>query len=46
MVAALAPFDPRVPSRRRVWLDLPFAELRRGGVYALIMVGLWLVFSP
>lgn len=43
---ALARFDPAPPPVRRVWRDLPFAELRSAGLLALFMVLLWLVFSP
>ncbi|MBL9106186.1 MAG: hypothetical protein JNL82_35010 [Myxococcales bacterium] len=46
VAGALARFDPAPPPVRRVWADLPFAELRQGGVFVLIMLLLWLVFSP
>lgn len=43
---ALAPFDPQPPPARRVWRDLPLAELRSAGLFMLLMFMLWLVFSP
>lgn len=43
---ALAPFDPAPPPARKVWRDLPFAELRQAGAFVLLMLLLWLVFAP